>query len=168
MQPPSPSMEPGNSLTAYPSREVLFPPLNILNNPLPSPSNPRCCTSLLAAPSTILPPSPSPPPVFFPPSKTLTATCIHNALRILIPKIPTITRLLFRNFSRPAAFASSLHPSYSAYVVMIEPRLPHPETTADAAATPTSPCRGWKISVVQVIVIGTVGPSPNPTIRRPP
>lgn len=89
------------------------------------------------------------------------------ALSIERQRIPTMTNVLFRYCLRPG-LASLSQPAKRAYVVKIDPRLPSPETSAEAAATPTSPCRGWKISLVHVMVIGTVGPSPNPTSKRPP
>lgn len=89
------------------------------------------------------------------------------ALTMERQRMPTMTKVLFRYCCRPAR-ASDGQPAKSAYVVKMDPRLPSPETKAAAAATPTSPCRGWKISLVQVMVIGTVGPRPNPTSKRPP
>ena len=50
---------------------------------------------------------------------------------------------------------------------MTLPKFPRPETIAEALATPTSPCLGPNNSALQVIQIGTVGPSPNPAINNP-
>ena len=88
-------------------------------------------------------------------------------LTILTARMAIMTKLLFRYWRGPGA-ASEGQPVYRAYVVVILPRLPRPETRAEAAATPTSPCRRWNISFVHVIHIGTVGPSPNPISNRPP
>lgn len=78
-----------------------------------------------------------------------------------------MTRVLFLYFFLPGLL-SDIQPVNRAYVVRIDPKLPRPDTRADAAATPTSPWRCWKIWLVQVIVMGTVGPRPKPTNKRPP
>lgn len=88
-------------------------------------------------------------------------------LAMLTQRIPIMVKLLRLYWCGPFA-ASSAHPVYKAYVVVMLPKFPSPETNAEAAATPTSRWRLWKISLVQVMQIGTVGPSPNPIIRRPP
>ena len=105
---------------------------------------PRSCSSLLAAPSTI---TPSPSLVELPlltcfalgpfPTKR-SSSVMATALRMERHSIPTITSVLLRYCFLPG-FASLSHPVNRAYVVRIEPRLPSPDTTADAAATPTSP-----------------------------
>src|SRR5436190_23475485 len=51
--------------------------------------------------------------------------------------------------------------------VVTLPRFPSPETMAEAAAIPTSPCLGPNSSADQHIQIGTVGPNPNPAINNP-
>jgi len=38
------------------------------------------------------------------------------------------------------------------YTVVTDPRFPRPETNAEAAATPTSPWRRWKISLGFLLV----------------
>src|SRR5687768_5012349 len=86
---------------------------------------------------------------------------------MLMQRIPIMVKLLRRYWCGPLT-ASSGHPVYNAYVVVILPRFPSPDTRADAAATPTSRWRFWKISFVQVMQMGTVGPRPNPIMRRPP
>ena len=88
------------------------------------------------------------------------------ALKMLAHNMPIMTRLLFRYLCGPTA--SDGQPVYRAYVVKMLPRFPNPETRALAAATPTSPWRGWNISFVHVMQMGTVGPKPNPTMRSPP
>lgn len=54
-----------------------------------------------------------------------------------------------------------------ANTVVTLPKLPSPETIAEAEAIPTSPCLGPNNSAVQVIQMGTVGPNPNPAINSP-
>src|SRR5579859_1948982 len=51
--------------------------------------------------------------------------------------------------------------------VVTLPRLPKPDTKAVALPMPTSPCLGPNSSAAHVIQMGTVGPNPNPAIRRP-
>ena len=143
----------------------------LLHHILPKP---RCWSSRRAAPSwnSAAPPSVAELPLlrilllgWLP--TTLSKIVITMLLMMLIHKMPIMVRLLLRYWCGPF-FASSGQPVYSAYVVRTLPKLPSPETRAAAAATPTSPCRRWKISLVQVMQIGTVGPSPNPTISSPP
>lgn len=131
---------PDEGLTSSPSTPTASPPL------------PPLCPSL-----------PTMPPVI------LTANVIPKQASTLTPTNPTQTRLLPLYFSPPTSpLESASHPVYNAYVVTILPRLPNPLTRAVAAATPTSPWRAEKISLVQVMVTGTVGPRPKPMIKRPP
>lgn len=88
-------------------------------------------------------------------------------LVMLMQRIPIMVKLLRRYWYGPAA-ASSGQPVYRAYVVVMLPRFPRPDTSAEAAATPTSRWRRWNISFVHVMQMGTVGPSPKPTSKRPP
>lgn len=111
------------------------------NRPKPLSSNSR-----LAAPSMMMP-SPSTSDVELPllicfdllPLPTnFKRSVITIELNMDRHRIPTMTRVLFLYCCFPGLL-SATQPVKSAYVVKIEPRFPQPDTTADAAATPTSP-----------------------------
>ena len=61
-----------------------------------------------------------------------------NALIMDKQRMPTMTNVLFRYCFRPGLLSDG-QPVKRAYVVRIDPRFPSPDTSAEAAATPTSP-----------------------------